>query len=69
MIGSMAPKSPVTWIATLEMSEAERAAWKLFLYRLKDGIIATGLTGHDLEVLNNTFSPLYQVFDEGYIEP
>jgi hypothetical protein len=68
MIGSMTPKPPVTWIVSFELTEVERQAWKFFLYRLKDGVVATGIEGHDLEVLRNTFSPLHHLFDEGYVE-
>lgn len=68
MIGRMTPKSPVTWVAVIEMTEEERTAWTAFLYRARDGQVVTGITGHDSEVLNNTFSPLYQVFADGYVE-
>lgn len=61
MTGKASPKPPVTWVLTLEMSQAEAEAWRLFAYRLRDGMVETGLTGHDAEVLNNTFSPLYAV--------
>lgn len=64
MIVTAAPKSPVTWVLKLEMSEAEVEAWKAFAYRLKDGIVTTGIVGEQGSVLNNTFSPLY----EGLVE-
>lgn len=68
MIGTATPKPPVTWIIKLEMSQAEVDAWKLFAYRLRDGEVVTGITGNDSSVLNNTFSPLYEVLEkaEGY---
>jgi hypothetical protein len=68
LIATANPKPPVTWIVKLEMSQAEVDAWKLFAYRLRDGVVVTGITGHDAEVLNNTFSPLYEVLEsaEGY---
>ena len=59
MVGTASPKPPVTWVLTLELSQAEADAWKAFAYRLRDGQVVTGLSGHDAEVLNNTFSPLY----------
>lgn len=68
MTGRMTPKSPVTWIASIEMNEAERAAWTAFLYRLRDGQITTGLTGETLATFNNTASPLYSIFADGYVE-
>lgn len=66
--GKMTPKPPVTWVATIEMTQAERDVLTLLFYRLKDGMIATGITGHDAEVLNNTFSAIHQIFEDGYTE-
>jgi hypothetical protein len=63
MIAKAAPKPPVTWVIELEMSEQEVQAWKAFAYRLRDGVIVTGLDQHDQEVLQNTFSPLYDVLE------
>jgi len=64
MIVEVAPKSPVTWVIELECSEAEVIAWLAFLYRLRDGVVNTGIIGHDSDVLNNTFSPMYDGFNE-----
>lgn len=65
------PKSPVTWVIELEMNEQEVAAWKLFAYRFRDGVVQHGLTGNDADVFNNTASPLYDALETAaqYIEP
>lgn len=69
IVGSITPKPPVTHRVYFELSDRERAVWTLLLYRLKDGMIVTGLSGDDLAVLNNTFSGLYDLFlDGGYVE-
>jgi hypothetical protein len=71
MIVTVKPKSPVTWLVTLEGSEAEIAAWKAFMYRARDGVVDTGITGEQGSVLNNTFSPFYDGLAEAvaYTEP
>jgi hypothetical protein len=63
MNASASPKPPVTWVVKLEMSQSEVAAWKAFAYRLRDGVVTTGVAAEFVSDLNNTFSPLYEVFD------
>lgn len=68
MIAATQPKPPVTWVLKLEMSQAEANAWLAFAYRLRDGNVVTGVAPEHSEVLNNTFSPLYNALEasEGY---
>lgn len=68
MIATASPKAPVTWILKLEMSQAEANAWLAFAYRLRDGVVVTGVAPEFQAALNNTFSPLYDALEtsEGY---
>lgn len=64
MDGTVAPKPPVTWIVSLTMTQAEIDAWKAFLYRLRDGVVETGVAVEHANVLNNTFSPFYTIVSQ-----
>lgn len=71
MLATAQPKPPVVWIVRLEMSQAEVDAWRAFAYRLRDGVVTTGVAPEFTASLNNTFSPLYDALDaaaEGYAE-
>lgn len=68
MPNTITPVPPVTWNVQFELSDQERAAWKAFLYRLRDGQVQTGLDAPTLATLNNTASRLYELFDEGYLD-
>lgn len=68
MIAVAQPKPPVVWVLKLEMTQAEVDAWLAFAYRLRDGVVTTGVALEHSAVLNNTFSPLYDALEtsEGY---
>lgn len=59
------PKAPVTWVLKVEMTEAERLAFEHFFYRMKDGVVATGLADHENSMVLGRCNEIYEALEGG----